>query len=59
MATTTPIVPQSSSSNDKRSWKLLIDPQLKKGLQKLYRFDGVCPSAHGHRVRFSPLILSN
>jgi hypothetical protein len=38
---------QQQTPNDKRNWKLLVDPLLKKGLPKLYRFDGHCPPGHG------------
>ena len=34
-----------------RSYKLLVDPILKKGQQKLYRYDGVAP---GPSVRVMP-----
>ncbi len=30
-----------------RSYKLLVDPILKKGQQKLYRYDGVAPGPSG------------
>uniref|UniRef100_A0A915L8Q1 RRM domain-containing protein n=1 Tax=Romanomermis culicivorax TaxID=13658 RepID=A0A915L8Q1_ROMCU len=29
--------------NERRNWKLLYDPIIKKGIQKLYRFDGIVP----------------
>ncbi len=38
---------QQQTPNDRRNWKLLVDPLLKKGLPKLYRFDGHCPPGHG------------
>ncbi len=39
---------QLVNDEQRRNWKLLIDPQLKKGLAKLYRFDGHCANAsHG------------
>ena len=29
--------------DERRNYKLLIDPAIKKGHQKIYRFDGVFP----------------
>ena len=33
--------------NQRKNYKLLIDPAIKKGHQKIYRFDGVFPGVCG------------
>ena len=34
----------SHDERKRRNYKLLIDPMIEPGAQKLYRFDGVTPS---------------
>lgn len=46
-STPPPLHQHGGGDEQRRNWKLLIDPQLKKGLAKLYRFDGHCPPSHG------------
>lgn len=38
----------------KKNYKLVVDPQLRQGPQKIYRFEGVLP---GVRVKF--MFLTN
>ena len=35
--------------NQRKNYKLLIDPAIKKGHQKIYRFDGVFPGVRTHK----------
>ncbi|XP_022102155.1 histone-lysine N-methyltransferase SETD1A-like [Acanthaster planci] len=48
-------IPGGTGEKKWRSYKLLIDPILKKGQQKLYRYDGVAPGPSG--ADFSVTVL--
>jgi len=43
-------VPQKGPDKGSHNYKLLVDPALKKGQQKLYRVDGVIPGDPTSRV---------
>lgn len=44
--------PHGKNTKSKRNYKLLIDPAIKKGHQKIYRFDGTFPGVCFMKILF-------